>query len=295
LSNPQIAALKSMDPEDYLANLMRQWIAAHFGFRSYCAYEKRPTDGVMLVVSMESAAELCDGSLDAIDADHGNIAKPVDQNSPSYVAFESAYITVQRESLQRAAHNPSFALPDSSLMTNTGTIVDNTMIGNVVINGTPDRLALAGNHGTINSNTMNGNWTYGNVTLLDNSGLILHNEMRGNTAVASNNATVSSGEKSKPPFQILDEGYSAPDRDGIVTCKFRIQLESQSKFNHLTVALKGNGLLGFRTISAQPTVILRPFVGYLITKVINPRGELTVIAAFSKSRCNGEYNISGGF
>jgi pimeloyl-ACP methyl ester carboxylesterase len=82
-NSAQIEELKSMGAEDYLANLVRQWQAANFSFPSYCAYEKRPTYGVMLVVSMESAAALCKGPLDPIDADHSGIVKPEDQNSPS--------------------------------------------------------------------------------------------------------------------------------------------------------------------------------------------------------------------
>lgn len=90
-NSPQIEELKSMGAEDYLANLVRQWQAANFSFPSYCAYEKRPSYGVMSVVSMESAAALCKGPLDPIDADHSGIVKPEDQNSPPYIAFKSAY------------------------------------------------------------------------------------------------------------------------------------------------------------------------------------------------------------
>jgi hypothetical protein len=74
-NSPQIEELKLMGAKDYLANLMTSWVAAHFSFASYCAYENKPTDGIMLVVSMASAVALCDGALDPIDADHGGNCK----------------------------------------------------------------------------------------------------------------------------------------------------------------------------------------------------------------------------
>ena len=54
-------------------------------FPSYCAYEKKATDGVMLVV-MEGCVQRSN------DADHSGIVKPEDERSPSYVTFKSAYI-----------------------------------------------------------------------------------------------------------------------------------------------------------------------------------------------------------
>jgi len=89
-SSPQIAKMKPMNAEEYLADLYRQWLAARFQFPSYCAYEKRPTSGI-LIVSMASAAALCTRALDPIDTDHIDIVKPDNQNSMSYVVFKAAY------------------------------------------------------------------------------------------------------------------------------------------------------------------------------------------------------------
>ncbi len=89
--NAQIVKLNSMNAEDYLADLMRQWLAAGFKFPSYCAYEKRATYGVFLVVNMGSAAALCTKPLDPIDADHIEIAKPKSELSTSYISFKAAY------------------------------------------------------------------------------------------------------------------------------------------------------------------------------------------------------------
>jgi len=90
-SNPQLTGMKSLKAEDYLADLLRQWLAAGFTFPSYCAYEKRATKGVSLVVNMDSAVALCTKAVDLIDADHIEIVKPTSQNSASYIAFKAAY------------------------------------------------------------------------------------------------------------------------------------------------------------------------------------------------------------
>jgi pimeloyl-ACP methyl ester carboxylesterase len=83
-SNPQFTKMRSLNAEDYLADLSRQWLAASFSFPSYCAYEKRATKGVSLVVNMGSAIALCTKPVDPIDADHIGIVKPTSQNSASY-------------------------------------------------------------------------------------------------------------------------------------------------------------------------------------------------------------------
>jgi hypothetical protein len=90
-SNPQFNKMQPLNAEDYLADLLRQWLAAGFSFPSYCAYEKRATKGLSLVVNMGSAVVLCTKAVDPIDADHIGIVKPITQNSAPYVAFKAAY------------------------------------------------------------------------------------------------------------------------------------------------------------------------------------------------------------
>lgn len=89
-SNPQFGKMRSLNAEDYLADVLRQWLAARYEFPSYCAYEKRQTAGFS-IVSMASAAALCTRALDPIDADHIDIVKPENQNSMSYMVFKAAY------------------------------------------------------------------------------------------------------------------------------------------------------------------------------------------------------------
>jgi hypothetical protein len=96
-SNPQFAKMKPLNAEGYLADLQRQWLAAGFSFPSYCAYEKRATKGVSLVVNMDSAVALCTKAADPVDADHIGVVKPTSQNSASYIAFKAAYAEATTE------------------------------------------------------------------------------------------------------------------------------------------------------------------------------------------------------
>ena len=109
-ASPQVAKMINMSPEDYLADLARQWLAARFSFPSYCAYEKRPTGGVALVVEMGSAVLLCTRPTDPIDADHMNIVKPETQNSAPHLAFKAAYAEAKIPALRSALSQTSVQL-----------------------------------------------------------------------------------------------------------------------------------------------------------------------------------------
>lgn len=94
-SNPPIEQLKSMSSMDYLADQVRQWLAAKFPFPTYCGYETLKTAGAF-VVEMKSAALLCTKRLDPIVANHVDIVKPTNEKSDSYLAFKAAYLDEQR-------------------------------------------------------------------------------------------------------------------------------------------------------------------------------------------------------
>jgi pimeloyl-ACP methyl ester carboxylesterase len=90
-NNPQFAQMKSMNnPDSYLATLQSGWMAARFGFRSYCAYEVQPFHG-QIIVPLDSASHLCTEAPEPIDADHISIVKPVDLSGKSYRVFRSAF------------------------------------------------------------------------------------------------------------------------------------------------------------------------------------------------------------
>ena len=91
--NPQFIQMRSMaEPASYLADLQSNWLAAANLSRipSYCAYEKQPLYG-QLIVGIDSATQLCNRSAIAIDANHISIVKPRDAESTSYIAFKSAF------------------------------------------------------------------------------------------------------------------------------------------------------------------------------------------------------------
>jgi pimeloyl-ACP methyl ester carboxylesterase len=100
LDNPQISKMKTIKPEDYLADRLRDWLGAKFEFPSFCAYEKRPTRGISLVVSMDSAASLCTRALDPIDTDHIDIVKPESENAYSYIVFKAAFTDAKVRQLE---------------------------------------------------------------------------------------------------------------------------------------------------------------------------------------------------
>lgn len=89
--SPQLSKLRPLQSENYLADLQRSWLAANFGFPTYCAYEKRATLGV-LVVTQSSASNLCTRALDPIDADHITISKPASRTSAQYQALANAFV-----------------------------------------------------------------------------------------------------------------------------------------------------------------------------------------------------------
>jgi hypothetical protein len=90
-SNPQFKELYPMDPDSYLAPLLRNWLDAGMGLKSFCAYETQTFYG-QIVVDLPSASNLCTEPLDPIDADHFNIVKPRDQNAAQYRALKEAFL-----------------------------------------------------------------------------------------------------------------------------------------------------------------------------------------------------------
>ena len=74
-NNPAIAEMLPGDQNLSLQQLDNEWKALPARPSVRCAYEKRPTQGVM-VVQVMSATRFCDGTPVAIDADHLQIVKP---------------------------------------------------------------------------------------------------------------------------------------------------------------------------------------------------------------------------
>jgi pimeloyl-ACP methyl ester carboxylesterase len=88
--NPQLGDMYPMRDESRLASLQSDWLAANLQIPCYCAFEKQPTYG-MLIVTRESATSLCTQRLDPIDADHINIVKPRDSDDTPFLALKGAF------------------------------------------------------------------------------------------------------------------------------------------------------------------------------------------------------------
>jgi pimeloyl-ACP methyl ester carboxylesterase len=150
----QVNELKTMTDEAYLAGQLRDWLAAGFKFPSYCAYEKKVTNGTALVVNMGSAVSLCTRAVDPIDTDHIGIVKPASQNSVSYMAFKAAY-------LESTTPVPQ-PMPPSSENSSSPAIIYNgpgaTMEGvRADCNSMKDTGSVVKNAGSIKNSEFNGN------------------------------------------------------------------------------------------------------------------------------------------
>ena len=89
-SDPLLEALFHGNSNGYLLTLESQWRAAHFGIRRYCAYEKKPLKGTVLIVDRLSATRNCDEPAIPINEDHFGVVKPNNPEHPSYVALSNA-------------------------------------------------------------------------------------------------------------------------------------------------------------------------------------------------------------
>lgn len=93
--NPQIGNMYPLErPDSALGPLQSAWLAAGFQIPSYCAYETVPTYGQM-VVSRQSATNLCTKRLDPIAKNHLEIVKPRDRDDKPYKVFKEAFLEIE--------------------------------------------------------------------------------------------------------------------------------------------------------------------------------------------------------
>jgi pimeloyl-ACP methyl ester carboxylesterase len=96
-SDPLLKEMFSGDANDYLLNLESEWKAAGFtNIHRYCAYEKLPMKGVMIVDRL-SGTRNCETAV-AINQDHAGIVKPCSTDADSYIALLNAVSTLTAES-----------------------------------------------------------------------------------------------------------------------------------------------------------------------------------------------------
>jgi len=96
--NPQLGGMLPANSENYVSNLERDWRAMPYHVNSHCAYEIQDTYGIR-IVDEQSAASLCDGPVDPVDANHIDIVKPKDRGAVQYIAFKEAYSNISESSL----------------------------------------------------------------------------------------------------------------------------------------------------------------------------------------------------
>jgi pimeloyl-ACP methyl ester carboxylesterase len=86
-SDPLLKQLAAGDSNDYLLNLESEWRSAGFATHRYCAYEKQPMFGV-LVVDRLTGTRGCEKAI-AVNANHSTIVKPCDRPADSYIALRN--------------------------------------------------------------------------------------------------------------------------------------------------------------------------------------------------------------
>jgi hypothetical protein len=91
-SDPLLKALFNGDENEYLLNLENQWRAAHFTIKLYCAYEKKPVKGTILIVGRLSGTRNCYEPPIPINEDHMGIVKPNGMKHDSYIALRNATV-----------------------------------------------------------------------------------------------------------------------------------------------------------------------------------------------------------
>jgi pimeloyl-ACP methyl ester carboxylesterase len=75
--NPQFGQMYPMNnPDSYLATQQSEWLAGHFGLKSYCAYETQPLFGSIKIVEQDSATHLCTEHIDLLRVQHIEFSNP---------------------------------------------------------------------------------------------------------------------------------------------------------------------------------------------------------------------------
>jgi hypothetical protein len=91
-SDPLLEALFHGNENNYLLTLENQWRAAHFKIRRYCAYEKKPVKGTVLIVDRLSGTRDCYEPPIPVNEDHFGIVKPDSKQHDSYIALRNAVL-----------------------------------------------------------------------------------------------------------------------------------------------------------------------------------------------------------
>ena len=143
-SDPLLEALLPGENNHYLESLEFSWKGAHFKIARYCAYEKKPYKGFVIVDRL-SGTRNCDEEL-PINEDHVGIVKPNNANHPSYVALRNAIrkLPIPKRALRRAKTEKSAKTAAEQLrqeqLKQEGMESFNTLAGSVTVGSSGDVL-----------------------------------------------------------------------------------------------------------------------------------------------------------
>lgn len=98
-ANPQLKYMQPLKEEGYVGDLQGRWLETSNDkgldyprrISSFCAYEKLDTWGFR-VVERQSATNLCNRDLRAVQADHLGVVKPANERGEPYIYFKEAYL-----------------------------------------------------------------------------------------------------------------------------------------------------------------------------------------------------------
>jgi tetratricopeptide (TPR) repeat protein len=101
-SDPLLKTLLHGNENEYLLSLENQWRAARFEVHRYCAYEKKPVKGGIVIVDRLSSTRNCDDPPIPINEDHFGIVKPSNRAHDSYIALRNAILAYKSSPQSRA-------------------------------------------------------------------------------------------------------------------------------------------------------------------------------------------------
>jgi hypothetical protein len=127
--DPLLEAMFPGDQNAYLLNLENEWTAAHFDIKRFCAYEKQPMHGVLVVDRLSGTRNCSNQTPIPINEDHAGIVKPCSAQSDSYIALRTAVINnpiapkpvvTKEETVTREWRSPQLQVGCNQ--TNSGTV-----------------------------------------------------------------------------------------------------------------------------------------------------------------------------
>jgi hypothetical protein len=128
-ADPLLEQMFPGETNAYLLNLENEWIGAHFSIKRFCAYEKLPMKGVLVVDRLSGTRNCTNETPIPINEDHAGIVKPCSVQSDSYIALRNAIkstpiapkpVSLREETVTRTWRSPQLQVGCNG--TNAGTV-----------------------------------------------------------------------------------------------------------------------------------------------------------------------------